>query len=309
MENKLNVLIVISYNSGRISPFVKEQVASLEKKGLEIDYFKIKGKGIIGYLKNLPPLLRKVRNKEYDLVHAHYGLSGLLSIMQPYVPVVVTYHGSDVHGTFNRLLSKITTYFAKYNILTNKDQIIQLNLKSKYSVIPCGIDTNLFVPLDKHKCRKKMGFNKTERLALFSSSFSRKVKNYPLAKDAINQLKDVRLIELKGYTREEVSLLINAVDVVLITSTKETGPLIVKEALACNTPVVSTKVGDLEEIIGNLQGCYLINDNANEIATSIEKVLSNRGKNYHFRSIVQKFDLKNVAEAVSMTYKKLLIES
>ena len=102
----MRILIVASGNSYKISPFVKEQVNSLEKHGLAIDYFLIKGKGIVGYLKNYFLLRNKLtKNKSYDIIHAHYGLSGLLASMQKLVPVVITFHGSDVNLWHNYLYS------------------------------------------------------------------------------------------------------------------------------------------------------------------------------------------------------------
>jgi|AntRauTorcE11897_2_1112592.scaffolds.fasta_scaffold00207_27 glycosyltransferase involved in cell wall biosynthesis len=303
----MRILIVCSYNKGRISPFVREQVESLKKKDVKIDYFKIRGKGIIGYLKNLPTLIRKAKLKEYDLIHAHYGLAGLLSILQPYLPVVVTYHGSDIHGKFNRVLSKITATFTKHNILTNTKQIKQLNLKSKYSVIPCGIDTKIFVPLDKKECRNKLGFEIGDKLVLFSSSFSRKVKNYPLAKESISKLESVKLLELKGKSREEVVLLLNAVDLVLITSFKETGPLIVKEALACNTPVVSTDVGDVKELVDGIETCFITKYDSKEISEKVKYIISDTKKVNHCRSreLVLNYDLKIIADQIYNLYKSI----
>ena len=93
----MRILIVASGNSAKMSPFVKEQAESLIKKGVSVDFFLIKGKGIFGYLQNYFLLNKKIKSEKFDLIHAHYGLSGLLATMQKNVPVIVTFHGSDVN--------------------------------------------------------------------------------------------------------------------------------------------------------------------------------------------------------------------
>ena len=93
----MKVLIVASYNKNRFAPFILEQAEALMKRQCEIEWFGLKGKGLKGYLKNLPALKKKIREIHPNVVHAHYGLSGLLANLQRRVPVVTTYHGSDIN--------------------------------------------------------------------------------------------------------------------------------------------------------------------------------------------------------------------
>ena len=116
----MRILIIASGNSSHISPFVKEQAESLIKQGLSVDFFLIKGKGLFGYLKNYFLLMKKIRNKEYDLIHAHYGLSGLLATMQLSVPVVITFHGSDVNMKKNYIFSRIASRLSTANIFVHR---------------------------------------------------------------------------------------------------------------------------------------------------------------------------------------------
>ena len=70
-------------------------------------------------------------------------------------------------------------------------------------------------------------------LSSFASNFSNKVKNYQLAKKALKHLnKKIHLIELVGYNRDEVNILLNAVDFLLMTSISEGSHQIIKEAMA-----------------------------------------------------------------------------
>jgi glycosyltransferase involved in cell wall biosynthesis len=305
----MKVLIVCSYNSGTISPFIKEQVDSLKEIGVESGYFKVQGKGLKGYLKNLKPLNDCITNNNYDLIHAHYGFCGMLANLQNKLPVITTYHGSDIHFFRNRMISLISSRLSEYNILTNKKQIEQIYLRNNYKLQPCGVDTTLFHPMEKSTCREKLELSRGKKIILFSSSFNNKVKNVALAQKAINRLKDVSLIELKGYSRQEVALLINASDAVLITSFYETGPLIAKEALACNTPVVSTDVGDVKWLMDGLEGCYIAEFEKEDVAAKIEKAICFNQEKKHTkgreRMIHLGLDSKSVAENIIKVYQSV----
>lgn len=276
----MKILIVCSGNSDRISTIVRDQGEALQYQGIDIDYFLIKGRGIIGYLKNLPILREKIKSQQYDLIHAHYGFSGLLSSLQKMVPTIVTFHGSDINIRQNKNFSYIASKLSVENIFVHPalPKKLKYNRKRVY-IIPCGVNLQTFYPIDRDQCRQQLGFKDNERYILFSSSFDNKVKNYPLAKKAINLVdKDINLIELMGYSREKINLLMNAVDLLLVTSHSETGPLVVKEAMACNCPIVSTDVGDVKELIKDIEGCYISSYEPEDIAEKIQTALSFQGK-------------------------------
>ncbi|OYW17749.1 MAG: hypothetical protein B7Z54_07510, partial [Sphingobacteriales bacterium 12-47-4] len=113
----MRVLIVCSGNKGKINPFITEQVNALTKKGIAFDYFLIKGHGFTGYLSHLRALRKKLTENSYDLIHAHYGLSGLLAILQKKLPVVITFHGSDVMKGKVLFLSRLAAHRAAHNIV------------------------------------------------------------------------------------------------------------------------------------------------------------------------------------------------
>ena len=199
----MKVLIVASGNSAAISPFVKEQGDSLKEIGLDIDYFLIKGKGITGYLKNYFNLNRLIKTNTYDIIHAHYGLSGLLATFQSHVPVVITFHGSDVNlNRTNFYLSFVASRLSDENIFVHKSLSKKLSLFSDQAeVIPCGVNLNLFKPIDKLASRDKLGLDHNYSYVLFSSSFNNKIKNAALAKLALSKFENVILLEMKGYSK------------------------------------------------------------------------------------------------------------
>jgi len=304
----MKILIVCSGNAGYISPFILEQAESLQKKGVTIDYFLIIGKGVFGYLKNYPALIKKIKLFQPDLIHAHYGFSGMLAVLQKKIPVVTTFHGSDINesGT-NFFISKIVEKKSIYNIFVNKSLVVKIKSKNKFEILSCGIDLDKIFPLNKEESRKKLGFDLSKKLILFSSSFDNKVKNYPLAKKAVDLLKEINFIEMKGYSREEVNLLMNACDVLLVTSKNESGPLVVKEAMVCGCPIVTTDVGDVKTVIGNTQGCYITTYDPFDIAEKLKMALAfNKKTNGKNRIIELKLDINIIADNIISIYNKIL---
>ena len=303
----MKVLIVASGNSAAISPFVKEQGDSLKEIGLDIDYFLIKGKGITGYLKNYFNLIRLVKNNTYDIIHAHYGLSGLLATFQSHVPVVITFHGSDVNlNRTNFYLSFVASRLSDENIFVHKSLSKKLSLFSDQAeIIPCGVNLNLFKPVDKLASRDKLKLDHNFSYVLFSSCFNNKIKNAALAKLALSNFENIILIEMKGYSREEVHLLMNAVDILIVTSYSETGPLVVKEALACNCPIISTDVGDVKELANGIKNCYIVEYDTKQIEQRIRDILSSNKKS-DGRAAVKHLSLEKIATYVYSVYQRVL---
>lgn len=317
----MKVLIVCSGNAPNFSfeihqAFVYDQVNAISKAYPEcsFSYYFIKGKGILGYLRNLINIKKQLKNEKVDLIHAHYALSGLLANLQRSIPVVTTYHGSDINNLFSFLLSKFAVGLSYYNIFVSKKLFLKAKTKNNYSIIPCGVDLNIFKVVDKKFARFKMNLKLNSKYILFSGSFENEIKNYQLAKLAVEELKkkqvDVELIELKGYNREEVNLLINAVECVIVTSFKESGPLIVKEAMSVNKCVVSVDVGDVSEVVGETEGYYVSSYSPGEFASGISNALNfseNSGcTNGNGRIIELGLDSGTVAKEIMQVYEYVL---
>lgn len=302
----MKILIVCSGNTE--SPFILDQAESLKKNGIITDYYYIIGKGIQGYLKNFGRLKNKVSQFQPDLIHAHFGLSGLLSNFQREVSVVTTYHGCDINKFSLRILSLFSIILSSFNIFVSFNQYNKVRkiTKKKYIIAPCGINRDDFYPVDKIQARKQMNLELDKKYILFSSSFSIPVKNYKLASEAVALLDDdVELIELNGYTRKEVNLLMNACDVGLLTSVREGSPMFVKELLATNTPIVSTDVGDVKDRINGVSGCYIAESNSHDIAKKLLTALA-YGKTNGFEK-VNEFDNDAIAQKIIRIYNSILI--
>lgn len=270
----MRILIVASYNKKYFAPFILEQVDALRQLGCEVDYFGVVGKGIKGYLSVFSALRKKIKSFKPDVIHSHYGLSGLLANLQRSVPVVTTYHGSDINLPKVLRLSKIAMKLSVWNIFVSQRNINIAQPKKKYILLPCGVNLPNHVEEDINEIKERINWNPNKKYILFAGAFDNKVKNAKLAQESVSLIKNVELIELKGYTREQVTALFYAVGAFLMTSFTEGSPQVIKEAMACGCPIVSVDVGDVAERIDGLDGCYIARRNPQDIASNLQQALS-----------------------------------
>jgi glycosyltransferase involved in cell wall biosynthesis len=308
----MRVLIVCSGNVENFDftihqAFIFEQIESLKQVfNIEYDTFFIKGKGIKGYLKNIAPLRKKINSYLPDIVHSHFGLSGLLTCLQRIVPVVITFHGSDAHFSNVNLLSRIAAGLSSYNIFVSDKVQNKIKVNTRCSIVPCGINIDKFYPIDMKIAREKLNMETDKKYILFSSGFENIVKNSPLAFSAIAKLNQgCELIELKNRGREEVNLLLNACNLMLLTSISEGSPQIIKEAMASNCPIVSTDVGDIKEVIGNTEGCYTTSFDPEDAANKIKLALD-FNKRTNGRENIKPFDNELIVKKIYKIYSKII---
>ncbi|MBO8460070.1 MAG: glycosyltransferase [Bacteroidetes bacterium] len=303
----MRVLIVASYNKNCFAPFILEQVQALRQHGVVVDYFGVVGKGIKGYLKALSSLRKKINEFHPDIIHAHYGLSGLLANLQRKVPVVTTYHGSDINVTAVRRFSKIAIRLSAWNVFVSQRNVELAKIHKRYSLLPCGIDVDNFAIQNKKDARDALQWNQNGKYVLFAGAFDNAVKNAPLAQAAMQLLPEVRLIELKGYSRQEVATLFCAADALLLTSFTEGSPQVVKEAMACNCPVVTVVVGDVKERLEKVQPSAIVERNPQSIANALHIILE-QGERSNGREelLRQGLDNRKVAEKLIQIYNNIL---
>lgn len=303
----MKLLIVASYNKNRFAPFIVEQAEAIAKTGVEVDYFGVTGKGIKGYLGNLGRLKQKIKEFKPDIIHAHYGLSGLLANLQRKIPVVTTYHGSDINDPKVLRLSKIAIRLSAWNIFVSEKCVKMSGVASKYSLLPCGVDLDKFQPRSKQEARKVLDWDNNGKYVLFAGAFDNEVKNAPLAKAAVLLLPGIKLVEMKGFSRDQVANLFYAADAFLMTSLMEGSPQVIKEAMVCGCPIVSVDVGDVAEITNGVDGCYIVDRDALIIAEKLKIVLDDTKRILGLDIIVNKgLDNDKVAYKLLRIYESLL---
>ena len=273
--------------------YVKREVEALRGLGVEVDVMSVEGwRRRSEYLRAYPRLRRSLRENRYHLIHAYYGLSGLIAAAQSKVPFVVTFCGDDALGARKR--NGGVTAFSKILVKASKSAASRgaaITVKTrqmkdifppdaKVTVIPSGVDLRMFRPMDRESCCRELGLSEDPLKILFLGNTSLPVKNFPLARDAVDLLKqrgmDAQLMAVSNVTDEEIVLHMNACDCLLITSMSEGSPNIAVESLACNLPIVSVEVGDVRELIDGIEGCRLTSRDPESIADSLRDVLTKR---------------------------------
>jgi glycosyltransferase involved in cell wall biosynthesis len=269
----MKILIVCSATNQQIAPFIAEQAESLRACGQLVEFYLIREKGIKGYLHALPGLKSTIAAFRPDILHAHYGLSGLLANLQRKVPVVTTFHGTDINDPRVFLWSRWSISLSRYAIFVSQHAVEIANPRGHYAVLPCGVNMSRFCPVEKKIARQQLEWNDGEVYVLFAGTSEVEVKNYPLARQAVRNIPGAHLIELKGFGRDEVNLALNAADVALMTSFSEGSPQFIKEAMACNCPVVSTDVGDVKQLAEGVEGCYITTFEIESVTTALQNAL------------------------------------
>ena len=284
----MKILVVSRLKStGSISVITHRQMHSVQQLGHEVSYFEVAKGGIFGYFQALFKLRQVLRNEKYTIVHAHYSLCGVIASLAGSKVLVVSLMGSDIKKSiFNRLIIKLfmQNKWSKL-IVKSQEMCIQitpyLSKKSTVEVIPNGVDFELFKPMDKNVAREYLDWDVTKKIILFASDPNRLEKRYQLAEKAVEMLKNQRinleLIALKDIEPERVPYYLSGCDVLLLTSEREGSPNIIKEAMACNCPIVSTNVGDVETVIGKTEGCIVVSSSKPEIISAALKELLSSG--------------------------------
>lgn len=285
----VSVLFVCSGNSNNfnIVPFIYSQGESLRSLDLDIQYFTINKKGIFGYISTAYKLRKYLENNEVDIIHAHYTLSGWTAVLTfTKKPIVLSLMGTDAYGEyidikkrdfFSRYLMLLTILiqpFVKSIICKSKNIEKYVIQKKKSFIIPNGID------LDKiryygHHFKEELGLDLEKKYILFLGNKKNKRKNYKLLKSAYSLIDSdkVKLISPYPISHDEVVKYLNSVDVLVLPSFMEGSPNVVKEAMACNCPIVATDVGDTKWIIGKTFGCYLSSFDNEDMAQKIKRAL------------------------------------
>lgn len=314
-------------NAPHAGRFVQQQIEALQRIGLEVEVLFVNRseKGMRVYA-GLPVLLRKaIALFKPDLIHVMYG--GIMSRLVSHVvrdrPVVVTFHGSDLLGQpFARPTRRFLGacgVFASRQAARRCDGVVAVaehllkslpkNIpSSQIQVIPCGIDLDLFKPIDRALCRERLGWTQDTFHVLFQNTGD-PVKRPELASAAVECLKGLgvkaELHHFRGIEYEQVPIWLNASDVLLVTSHHEGSPTIVKEALACNLSIVSVRVGDIPQRIQEIEGCYLSAPDAMELAVKLQKVRMNPLR-IEARATVHSVSVDHCARLLSQFYAQVV---
>lgn len=304
-------------------PFVKSQIESIEKLGHEIEIFNLHGtENSIHYLTKTVLLKKLCRKFKPDIVHSHYSFCAISALVSLPVKQVVSYMGSDIiskgepnltskiKNNIIHKISKIPVPFASAIVVKTEEMAKEFSFRGKVHIVPNGVDFEKFKPIDKQEARKKLNLDLLRKIILFPGNVKDPNKNFSLANQVFEKLQSTtnlkpEIICFRDKSPEELRLYYNACDVLLFTSFSEGSPNVVKEALACNMPVVTVPVGDTATLLQGVKNSYLCNYNADELANSVEAILVN-GSRSNGRECVKHLEIMEVAKRIENIYTCIL---
>ena len=292
--------------------FVAEEVAALRRRGIKVDVLFIDGPtSKLNYARGVSQVRRAVARADdasrYDLVHAHYVFSGVIALAQGRLPVVLTQHGIEAQEGWTAPLSRWTSRRVAFTVATSPRVAAALGAP-RTAVLPCGVDTNLFCPMPRDAARRALGLLPDGPVVLFVGA-PRPEKRLSLIESAVDLLRgEMRSAQLWVVTdepRERIPLYMNAADALALASVAEGSPMVVREALACDLPVVSTDVGDVASLIEDLPGCYVAAPDPVDFARRLRLSLE-QGRRCGGRSRILPWSLDQVAERLESIYREVL---
>ncbi|HEV3279872.1 MAG TPA: glycosyltransferase [Terriglobia bacterium] len=302
--------------------FVQAQMESLRPLGVDYDVVFVNGRGSrLNYLRGVFEVRDRLAAGRYDLVHAHFGLSGWVARFQARAPLVVSLMGDDVLGRFDRdgrnslagrllqLSTRVLARRAAAVIVKSRQMKDRLGLPSAH-VIPNGVNLSLFRPMDRNQARAMLGLDPGRKYALFPYDPAVARKRFDLVEAAVRlarpEVPELEILQVLGVPRERMPVYLNAADVLVLASYAEGSPNAVKEAMAVNLPVISVDVGDVAELIGTTEGCFLVPARAGEIAERIVEVcrggVRTRGRDQGREWIAARYGEEAIARRIVEIY-------
>lgn len=320
------VLFVCSGNLNHLpSPIVQSQSNSLQDQGVHISHFTINKRGFKGYASECFRLRKFLKNNKFEIIHAHYGLTAIVALFaHQKEKLVVSFMGDDIVGSrkSNGSITKISLLFAQinallaswfydYSIVKSEEMLSKVQTKN-VALIPNGVNTKNFFPKDKEKARTSLQIDLDSKVVIFVSKPERAEKNFPLAEKAIKKcnVPNVTLLPLYNIDHKGLVDYYNAADTLVLTSFHEGSPNVIKEAMACSCPIVSTNVGDVKWVIGESEGCYIASFDPDKFAEKIKLALDFSEKHGrtkgHKRIIELGLDSETIANRIINVYKMVL---
>ena len=247
--------------------------------------------GFRRYWRMRPVVRAAIERERPDLVHLHFGYSGL-AVPGIDLPIMTSFYGDDLNGTWNgrsitirsRVGIAISQHVASRSqkcivpSRTLRDRLWTTGLRRRTVIVQDAVDPILFRPLPQLEARARLGLDPQEQLIIFPHDTSQPTKRLGLAESAVTVLRRTetraRLWVVNGRPADDMPWYYAAADAMIITSALEGGPSSAKEALACGVPVVSVPVGDLDLFAEVPQAAFLVKPEPESLAEALAHALA-----------------------------------
>jgi teichuronic acid biosynthesis glycosyltransferase TuaC len=318
----LRVLAVVpGAEDGPSFIFAKRQMADVSALGVEVRWFWLAERtSPWGVAREWVRLRRAIADLRPDVVHAHYGtVTALLAALAGGAPLVVTYRGSDLNGAagvaplrvaFGILFSQLAALRAAAIFCVSRQVRERLWWhRARAGILPSGVDAGVFRPRPRDEARAELGWDAAERVVLFNGSNRSPGKRLDLAEAAsaaaARRLPGVRLEVLSGSVPAgRIATYMNAADCLLMTSDHEGSPNVVKEALACDLPVVSVDVGDVRERVAGVTPGAVVERDPERLGEALVEVLR-APRRSDGRGAIEAVRTERIAEQILAAYRRV----
>jgi glycosyltransferase involved in cell wall biosynthesis len=319
----LKILYVVSdfASTGNPSfqPFVRSQIESIERLGHEIHIYSIDGpKSAKNYITRMPDLRRVSEKIKPDIIHAHYAYCGFTAMVTvDLCPLITSIMGDELLGRYEMNGRKKFYSYLQYplawwvmllskRIIVKSAEMLNHGMARKSHVVPNGVDFDLFKPLPVGEARKILGLDMEKVYLLFPGDPNNTRKRFELAKAASKALEIEygtvnNLLCMRDKSQTDLVKYMNAADAMIFTSWSEGSPNVVKEAMACNLPIVTVNVGDVFKVVDGTDNCKVLVDDPKVIAEALYRIICSRSRS-NGRTRIQHLRLENVAKQVVGLY-------
>lgn len=321
----MKVLSILPSTSSPLAMiFSHRQIESLEKLDVENQSFYIPSEGLT--FKKLFSIVKELRKaiREYhpDLIHVQYGM--VYAFIAAYTnlrPLVITFHGSDLNtvagksflrNSSKKILSNLAVLRARQVICVSRNVMRNLWWKTSIvNIIPLGINIEEFQPMDRTEARRQLNWKEKEVVVLFNAN-NPILKRLDIAEKTISIVKKslpearLEVLDAKQDNHKMIPVMINAADCLLLCSDSEGSPTMVKEALACNIPVVGVDVGDVVERLAGVHPSGVAEKEPHALARKIIEVIhSSVPSNGRAKLVADNLSEEAVAAVIRNVYLKV----
>jgi teichuronic acid biosynthesis glycosyltransferase TuaC len=292
-----------------LGSFVRDQVEALRRiPEVDLEVSAFAPGGLEAYVRGVRTLRRRHRHDRFDIVHCHFGLSIIPSLMASARARAVTLHGTDLAHPRSRAMTLAALRTMDLVATVSEElatKVPQAAFGGPRAVLPAGVDTERFRPIPRQQARAALGLDRAGPYLLFAADPRRPEKRHDRA---VSVAGDVPVLTLGGVEPAAVPLWVNAANAVIAPSDREGFGLAVLEALACDVPVLSTPVGIAPQALAAVPGTYCGPFDTRTWREAVAPHLADPDPRVAGRERAQQFSTDRMAARVLAAWRSLLEE-